>query len=148
MKLIKLKLFSPIMVKRESPYENPWDGGENIRLLIEPEKRKCRAEIYDAVSRTLSPTIPPHCFERRIYSAVPAVEEKNGRIMLVLNCECYRTLTESELDELCDWWENNIVKAHERLHKEQIKTKKLGRIFIYLWFMKNWTIEPIFQGSD
>ena len=65
--------------------------------------------------------------------------------MLVLNCECYRILSESELDDLCDWWENKIVEAHERLHKEQIKTKRLGRIFIHLWFMKNWAIEPIFQ---
>ena len=145
MKLIKLKLFSPIIVNGEAPYENPWDGSDDFRLLIEPEKRKCRAEIYEAVSRMLSPTVPPHSFERRIYSAVPAVEEKDGRTMLVLNCECYRTLSESELDDLCDWWENKIVEAHERLHKEQIKTRKLGRIFIHLWFMKNWAIEPIFQ---
>ena len=145
MKLIKLKLFSPIIVKGEAPYENPWDNTEDFRPLTEFEKRKCRAEIYEAVSRTLSPTVPPHSFERRIYSAVPAIEEKDGRTMLVLNCECYRILSESELDDLCDWWENKIVEAHEQLHKSEIKTKKLGRIFIHLWFMKNWAIEPIFQ---
>ena len=145
MKLIKLKLFSPIIVKGEAPYENPWDNTEDFRPLTEFEKRKCRAEIYEAVSEILAPTELPHCFERRIYSAVPAIEEKDRRTMLCLNCECYRTLSESELDDLCDWWENKIVEAHEHLHKEQIKTRKLGRIFIHLWFMKNWAIEPIFQ---
>ncbi len=29
-KFIKLKLFSPIMVKGEAPYENPWDGSDNL----------------------------------------------------------------------------------------------------------------------
>ena len=144
MKLIKLKLFSPIMVKGEAPYENPWDGGDDWCFLTEPEKKKCMSEIYTNVCETLTPVIVPPCFERRIYSAFPALEEKDGYIMLCLNCECYRTLSESEIDELCGWWENSVVEANARLHKKQIKTKKLGRIFIYLWFMKGWAIEPVF----
>ena len=127
MKFIKLKLFSPIMVKGEAPYENPWDGGDDYRVLIEREKEKCMSEIYTNVCETLAPVVVPYCFERRIYSAVPAIEEKNGRLMLCLNCECYRTLSESEIDELCGWWENTVVEANERLRKKQIKTKKLGR---------------------
>ena len=148
MKFIKLKLFSPISVKGEAPYENPWDGGDDWRFLTEPEKKKCMSEIYTNVFETLTPVIVPPCFERRIYSAFPAVEEKDGYIMLCLNCECYRTLSESEIDELCGWWENSVVEANERLHKKQIKTKKLGRIFIYLWFMKGWAIEPVFPAMQ
>jgi len=148
MKFVKLKLFSPIMVKGEAPYENPWDGGDDYRILIEREKKKCISEMYGAVCETLSPVIL-HCgFERRIYSAVPAIEEKNGRLMLCLNCECYRTLSESELDELCSWWEIRVAQANERLSKMQIKTKKLGRIIIYLWFMKGWAIEPVFPAAQ
>ena len=146
MKFIKLKLFSPIMVKGEAPYENPWDGGEDYRVLIEREKKKCMDEIYVNACGALSPIVLPHCFERRIYSAVPAVEEKDGKLMLCLNCECYNTLSESEIDELCGWWENTVVEANERLRKKEIKTKKLGSIFIYLWFMKGWTIEPVFPA--
>ena len=148
MKFVKLKLFSPIMVKGEAPYENPWDGGDDYRILIEREKKKCISEMYGAVCETLSPVILPCGFERRIYSAVPAIEEKNGRLMLCLNCECYRTLSESELDELCSWWEIRVAQANERLSKMQIKTKKLGRIIIYLWFMKGWAIEPVFPATQ
>ncbi|WP_455529753.1 hypothetical protein [Ruminococcus sp.] len=148
MKFIKLKLFSPIMAKGETPYENPWDGGDDYRILIEREKKKCRDDMYEAVCENLFPIVLPHCFEHSIYSAVPAIEEKNGRLMLCLNCECYRTLSESELDELCSWWENKVVEANERLSKIRIKAKKLGRIIIYLWFMNGWSIEPIFPAMQ
>ena len=148
MKFVKLKLFSPIMVKGEAPYENLWDGGDDYRILIEREKKKCSSEIYGAVCEALSPVILPCGFERRIYSAVPAIEEKNGKLMLCLNCECYSTLAESELDELCSWWEIRVAQANERLSKMQIKTKKLGRIIIYLWFMKGWAIEPVFPAAQ
>jgi len=47
-KFIKLKLFSPIMVKGEAPYENPWDSGDDYRFLIEREK-KYWSERYYAV---------------------------------------------------------------------------------------------------
>ena len=147
-RFLKLKLYSPIIVKGEAPYENPWDGDNDYRVLIEREKKKCRSEIYTNVCENLAPVVIPPCFERRIYSAVPAVEEKNGRLKLCLNCECYRTLSESELDELCGWWENTVVEANERLSKKQINTKKLGRIIIYLWFMKGWTIEPVFPARQ
>ncbi|MBO6115528.1 MAG: hypothetical protein J6P14_00025 [Ruminococcus sp.] len=148
MKFVKLKLFSPIMVKGEAPYENPWDDGDDYRIFIEREKKKCMSEIYVNVCGALSPIVLPQFFERRIYSAVPVVEEKDGKLMLCLNCECYSTLSESELDELCGWWENTVVEANERLSKKQIKTKKLGRIIIYLWFMKGWTIEPVFPARQ
>ena len=146
MKFVKLKLFSPIMVKGEAPYENPWDGGDDYHVLIEREKKKCRNEIYVSSCNALTPVSLPQCFERRIYSAVPAIEEKNGKLMLCLNCECYSTLAESELDELCTWWEKRVVQANESLSKMQIKTRKLGRIIIYLWFMNGWAIEPIFPA--
>ena len=148
MKFIKLKLFSPIMAKGEASYENPWDGGDDYRILIEREKKKCRNDMYEAVCENLSPVVLPHCFEHSIYSAVPAIEEKNDRLMLCLNCECYRTLSESELDKLCDWWENKVFEANERLSKIRIKTKKLGRIIIYLWFMNGWSVEPIFPAMQ
>ncbi len=148
MKFIKLKLFSPIMVKGEAPYENPWDGGDDYRILIEREKKKCRNEMYEAVCENLSPVVLPSGFERSIYSAVPALEEKDKRLMLSLNCECSRTLSESELDRLCDWWEKMVSEADERLRKIQIKTKKLGRIYIYLWYMNGWSIEPIFPANQ
>ena len=147
-RFLKLKLYSPIIVKGEAPNENPWDGGDDYRILIEREKKKCRNEIYVSSYNALTPVSLPQFFERRIYSAVPAVEEKDGRLMLCLNCECYRTLSESEIDELCGWWENTVVEANERLSKKQIKTKKLGMIFIYLWFMKGWTIEPVFPANQ
>ena len=148
MKFIKLKLFSPISVKGEAPYENPWDNYEDFRVLIEREKKICRNEICENACEALLPIVLPGCFERRIYSAVPAVEEKDGHLMLCLNCECYRTLSESELDELCGWWENTVVEANEILCKKQIKTKKLGRIIIYLWFMSGWAIEPVFPAGQ
>ena len=148
MKSIKLKLFSPIMVKGEAPYENPWDGGDDYRILIEREKKKCRNEMYEAVCETLSPVVLPSGFENSIYSAVPSIEEKDNHLMLSLNCECSRTLSESELDRLCGWWEKRVSEANERLRKIQIKTKKLGRIYIYLWYMNGWSIEPIFPASQ
>ena len=147
-RFLKLKLYSPIIVKGEAPYENPWDGGDDYRFLIEREKKKCRDEIYVNVCESLAPIVLPRSFERRIFSAVPVVEEKEEKLMLSLNCECYRRLSEAELDELCGWWENTVIEANERLSKKQIKTKKLGRIFIYLWFMKGWTIEPVFPAKQ
>ena len=147
-RFLKLKLFSPIMVKGEAPYENPWDGDNDYRVLIEREKKKCMSEIYVNVCGALSPIVLSQFFERRIYSAVPVVEEKDGKLMLCLNCECYRTLSESEIDELCGWWENTVVEANERLRKKQIKSKGLGRIIIYLWFMKGWAIEPVFPANQ
>ena len=77
MKFVKLKLFSPIMVKGEVPYENPWDGGDDYRVLIEREKKKCRNEIYVSSCNALTPVSLPQRFESRIYSAVPAIEEKD-----------------------------------------------------------------------
>ena len=148
MKFIKLKLFSPIMVKGEAPYENPWDGSDDYRILIEREKKKCRNEMYEAVCENLSPVVLPSGFENNIYSAVPSIEEKDNRLMLSLNCECSRTLSESELNRLCGWWEKRVSEANERLRKIHIKTKKLGRIYIYLWYMNGWSIEPIFPASQ
>jgi len=147
-KSVKLKLFSPILVKGEAPYENPWDGGEDFRVLVESEKKKCRTEIYDAVSNILDSLSLPASFEHMIYSAVPAVEEKDGRLMLVLNCECFGKLTEAQLDELCGWWENLLSENNDRLSKTQIKTKKLGRIYVHIWFLNSWAVEPIFPARQ
>ena len=147
-RFLKLKLFSPIIVKGEAPYENPWDGGDDYRVLVETEKRKCRDDIYVNACEALAPVVLPHPFERRIFSAVPVVEEKDGKLMLSLNCECYRRLSEAELDELCDWWENIVAEANEELSKRRIKTKKLGGIFIYLWFMSGWAIEPVYPEKE
>ena len=145
MKFTKLKLFSPLLVKGEAPSENPWDSTEDFRVLTEPEKKKCRSEIYEAVSEELETLVLPAAFGRMIYSAVPAFEEKNGRLMLCLNCECYRTLSESELDELCDWWENLLSDCNDSLSNTGIKTHRYGRIYVHVWFLNNWTVEPIFQ---
>ena len=132
MKFTKLKLLSPIMAKGEAPYESPRDGGEDFRILTEPEKKKCRTEIYEAVSEMLDPLVVPMSLERRIHSAVPTTEEKDGRLMLALNCDCFGTLTESEPDELCSWWENQVVEANEVLQKNSIPTKPLGKIYVYM----------------
>lgn len=145
-KFAKLKLFSPILVKGEALYENPWDGGEDFRLLTEPEKKKCQVQIYESVCETLAPIVAPQELARKIYSAVPAVEEKDGRVMLVLNCECFGTLSESQLDTLCEWWENRVIEANERLKNTAVKTPKLGRIYINIWFINGWAVEPIFVG--
>ena len=147
-RFLKLKLFSPIIVKGEAPYENPWDGGDDYRVLVETEKRKCRDEIYVNVCESLAPIVLPRSFERRIFSAVPVVEEKDEKLMLSLSCECYRKLSETEIDELCDWWENRVVEVNENLSKKKIKTKRFGRIIIYLWFMKGWAIEPVFPARQ
>lgn len=147
-KLIKLKLLSPIIAKGEAPYENPWDGGEDFRILTEPEKKRCRAEIHEAVIEMLEPTFIPRIFERSIFSAVPDIEEHSGRLVLALNCECYRALSEAELDELCRWWENKVIKTSEALEKIRISTKKLGRIYVYIWFLNGWAVEPVFPGEQ
>lgn len=144
MRFIRLKLFSPVIVKGETPYENPWDGSEDFRVLTEPEKKMCRKEIYDAVSETLDMIVLPAAFERKVYSAVPAIEEKDGKLMLVLNCECYRTLSEAELDELCDWWEDLLSGCNESLCRTRIKTPKFGRIYVHVWFLNGWTVEPVY----
>ena len=147
-KFTKLKLFSPIMAKGEAPYENPWDGGDDFRILTEPEKKKCRTEIYEAVSEMLDPLVVPMSLEHRIHSAVPTTEEKDGRLMLALNCDCFGALTESELDELCSWWETQVVEANEVLQKNSIPTKPLGKIYVYIWYMNGWAIEPIYVGEQ
>ena len=148
MKFIKLNLFSPITIKGETPYENPWDGGDDNRILIEREKKKCREEVYAGVCEMFSPLVLPLYFEHRVYSAFPTVEMRNDRLMLSLNCECYRTLSEEELDELCEWWENTVAEASEIMCKKQVKTKKCGRICIYLWFMNGWSIEPVYPAAQ
>lgn len=148
MKFTKLKLLSPIMAKGETPYENPWDSGEDFRILTEPEKKKCRTEIYEAVSEIIDPLVVPMSLERRIHSAVPTVEENDGQLMLALNCECFGALTETQLDELCGWWENQIVEANEVLRKNSTPTKSLGKIYINIWCMKSWAIEPIYVGEQ
>lgn len=117
-------------------------------MLTEPEKRKCRSEIYEAISDALDPLVLPASFERKIYSAVSALEEKYGRLMLALNCECYRTLSEAELDELCGWWEENLSENNDEMSRKQIKTGKLGRIIIHTWFLNNWAVEPVFPGEQ
>ena len=147
-KLIKLKLFSPVIVKGESPYENPWDSGEDYRILIEPEKKLCRNEMYETISENLDPLVIPVGFEHTIYSAVPALEVKDGHLMLVLNCECFGRLSEAQLDEFCDWWENLLSDANETLSRMQIKTKKLGRIYVHVWYLNGWSVEPVFHGGQ
>ena len=148
MKLIKLKLFSPVIIKGEAPYENPWDGGEDFRILTEPEKKKCRNEINEVINEAFETILLPVTFERKIYSTFASAEEKDGRLMLSLSCECYRHLSENETDELCGWWENLVVETSELLCKRQIKTRKLGKIIIYLWFMKGWAIEPVITSME
>ncbi len=151
MKNIMLKLISPIAAKSEAPYENPWDGGEEYRILTEPEKWKCIDEIRSAVCELLRPEYSisdefgcDSVVGRKVLSAVPSVEEINGRLMLVLNCKCTSTLSESELDELCEWWENQVVDAHEQLKNKSVKTPKFRRIFVYIWFINGWSIETVF----
>jgi hypothetical protein len=124
-----------------------WDSCDDERFLTEREKKKYKAEIYNNACEALLPVVIPQSFERCIYSAVPSVEEKDGRTMLVLNCECYRTLSEAELDEICEWWENKIVEAHEHLNRKQIKIRKHGNISIYLWY-KGWAVEPVFPAGE
>lgn len=94
---IKLKLISPISAKCDAPYENPWDGGEDYSIMTEIEKIKCQKEISEAVCRLIMPKNSRrglmNNFKRRseldkkVFSAVPTVEEKNGRLVLVLNCK-------------------------------------------------------------
>ena len=146
MKPIKLKLFSPLLIKGEAPYENPWDGGEEYRILLESEKKKGRAEISDNITEMLAPTELPQNFRNSIYSAVPTIEEKDNRLMLVLDCECYRTLSESESDYLCGWWEDILSKVNNVLSNIVIKTKKMGKIYIYLHYHNGWMIEPVFSA--
>ena len=150
-KYIKLKLLSPIAAKSEAPYENPWDGGEDYRIMTEPEKRKCIGEISKAVCKLFFPKYSladefgsGSEVGRKVLSAAPSVEKINGRLMLVLNCKCTSTLSESELDELCEWWENQVVDAHEQLKDNSVKTAKFRRIFVYIWFINGWSIEPVF----
>lgn len=144
MRLVKLKLFSPLLVKGEAPYENPWDGGEDYRILLEGEKKKCRDEICESITEMLSPTELPPNFTNAVFSAVPTVEERNKKFMLVLDCECYRILSESELDFLCGWWEDILTKMNTVLSSIAVRTKRMGKIYIYLHYHKGWTIEPVF----
>lgn len=146
MKSIKLRLFSPLMVKGETPYENPWDGGEDYRILLESEKKKCRAEISDNITEMLFPVALPQTFRSAVYSAVPTIGEKDKRLMLVLDCECFRTLSESEIDRLCDWWEDMLIKVNTVLSNIVIKTKKMGKIFIHIHYQNGWMIEPVFPA--
>ena len=143
MKFTKLKLFSPLLVKEEAPYENPWDGGEDFRIMLESEKKKCRNEICENITEMLSPTELPHMFKNSVYSAVPTVEEKGKKLMLVLDCECYRTLSEPELDSLCSWWEDVLTKMNTVLSNIAVRTKRMGKIYIYLHYDRGWTIEPV-----
>lgn len=154
-KYIKLKLLSPIAAKSEAPYENPWDGGEDYRIMTEPEKKKCIDEIRNAVCGLFRAKYSlADEFDsgsevcRKVLSAAPSVEEINGRLMLVLNCKCSGTLSESELDELCEWWEDQVIDAHEQLKDKGVKTAKFRRIFVYIWFINGWSIEPVFVCSQ
>lgn len=147
MKFKKIKLISPILVKAEKTYENPWDSSDDYYILNENEKKKCFNDIYTNVCEILSPIFLPTSLDHIIYSAVPAVEINNGQLKLSLSCECYHMLTESEINALCKWWKSIIAEANEYLCKKHIKTKKNGRILILLWFMKDWTIETVFPDS-
>lgn len=151
---IKLKLISPISAKCDAPYENPWDGGEDYSIMTEIEKIKCQKEISEAVCQLIMPKNSRRGLmnnfnrqselDKKVFSAVPTVEENNGRLVLILNCKCFKILIEQELDEFCIWWENQVVRVNEILKNSRVPTKKFGKIYVYIWFIKGWAIEPEF----
>lgn len=86
---INLKLISPISAKCDAPYENPWDCGEDYSIMTEIEKMKCQKEISKAVCRLIMPKNSRRGLmkdfdrktelEKKVFSAVPSVEENKGR---------------------------------------------------------------------
>ncbi len=151
MKNMILKLYSPIAAKIETPYENPWDSSGDYKVMTEHEKMKYKTEISEIIcnnffKNSINSDIIPNCLKnisQKIISTVISIEEKDRKLMLVLNCNICNCLRDTELDELCDCWERQIYNTNEILKNAYIPSKKHGKIYVYIWLIKGWAIEPI-----
>ena len=148
----QIKLYSPVQIECEMPYEPPWMLGDDYRCLTSSEKLLCKDKVAEGMHRCMTPEERKRgmmvryqkndAVKRKIISAVPDVEIKNGRLMAVLTCSCTEPLTVYEQDSLAGWWENECQNGYGReLRLTRIKTKQFGRIWVKLWYAESdWNI--------
>lgn len=140
-----LKLYSPMRIECETAYEPPWMLGDDYRLLTNSEKLLCKDEVAEAMRRCMSKEekrsglmVRYHnhdTIKRKVQSAVPGVEARNGTLMAVLVCKCSEPLSVYEQDALTDWWDDECQSGYGReLRLTRIISKHFGRIWVKLWY--------------
>lgn len=141
----EIKLFSPMRIECAVPYEPPWILSDDYRLLSNSEKLLCKDEIAEGMQRCMSYKerqnglmvryLKNDAIKRKIISAVPGVEVRNGTLMAVLHCRYSKPLSVYEQDALADWWEDECQSGYGReLRLTRIISKHFGRIWVKLWY--------------
>jgi len=52
----QIKLYSPVQIECEMPYEPPWMLGEDYRRLTNSEKVLCRDAVSEGMRRCMTPS--------------------------------------------------------------------------------------------
>ena len=129
----KYQLYSPVQIECEMPYEPPWMLSEDYRLLTNSEKILCRDAVSEAMKKIELCYCKKDSIQAKIHALVPDVEVKNGILTAVLTCFFNKPLTAEEQNSLAEWWKEECQHGYGRkLRMTRIKTKKFGRIWVFL----------------
>ena len=129
----KYQLYSPVQIECEMPYEPPWMLSDDYRLLTNSEKILCRDAVSEAMKRIKLCYQKSDSIQSKLHALVPDVEIKNGILTAVLTCFFNEPLTTEEQNSLAEWWKEECQHSYGRkLRMTRIKTKKFGRIWVFL----------------
>ena len=132
-----------MQIECEMPYEPPWLLGEDYRSLTNSEKVLCRDAVADAMRKNKLCYRRNNSIRRKLLSAVPEVEVKNGILTAVLGCSCTEPLTAGEKQSLAEWWKDQCRNGYgKELRLTRIRTKQFGRIWVNLWNASDWCVVP------
>ena len=139
--MYQIKLYSPIQIECEMPYEPPWMLGEDYRKLTNSEKVLCKDAVSEGMRKNKLSYRKNDDIQRKLLSLNPDVEVRNGRLMAVLTCSFAELLTAQERNSFVEWWKNECRNGYgKELRLTKIKTKKFGRIWVNLWNVSDWNI--------
>ena len=141
----EIKLYSLLRIECAVPYEPPWILSDDYQLLTNSEKLLCKDEVAEAMQRCMSRKERAHglmvryrpndSLKRKVLSAIPGVDVRDGMLTAVLDCRCSEPLTVYEQDALADWWDDECQSGYGReLRLTRIISKHFGRIWVKLWY--------------